>query len=194
MATSTHARRAPWADAPGIDDLPDLPFEPLSDEQWAALERRAEEREKTPAQRRRELREESRRQEAQAREFFEDDEADRARRTERAGRTGAAVQRAGGSVARSATTAPGATLGILQGKRPATISAGVLGVLGYALVVNYLHGGWPQVKGWLAAKFANSPYTPAPAAPATTAVPAGSTRAVVVSFPSGAPVVPGQVA
>lgn len=40
-------------------------------------------------------------------------------------------------------------------------SAGwVLGLLVYALALNYLRGGAPQAKGWIAAKFLNRPYKP----------------------------------
>lgn len=34
----------------------------------------------------------------------------------------------------------------------------LLGLLGYALVFNFLQGGMPQVRGWLSAKLLNKPY------------------------------------
>lgn len=41
--------------------------------------------------------------------------------------------------------------------------AGVLlGMLGYAVLVNFLHGGPAQVRGWMAAKFLNKPYQGGP--------------------------------
>ena len=50
----------------------------------------------------------------------------------------------------------------------------VMGMLGYVIVINYLRGGLPQVKGWFAAKFLNRPYT---AAAATTATGVGTPTA-----------------
>ena len=41
--------------------------------------------------------------------------------------------------------------------RAQTASTFLLGVLVWALTVNYLRGGPPQVKGWLRAKFLNKP-------------------------------------
>jgi hypothetical protein len=34
----------------------------------------------------------------------------------------------------------------------------VLGLIGYALFINWVQGGLPQAKGWIAAKFINKPY------------------------------------
>lgn len=34
----------------------------------------------------------------------------------------------------------------------------LLGLVGYALLVNFMRGGLPQVKGWIGAKFLNKPY------------------------------------
>jgi hypothetical protein len=34
----------------------------------------------------------------------------------------------------------------------------LLGLVGYALLVNFMRGGMPQVKGWIGAKFLNKPY------------------------------------
>ena len=62
------------------------------------------------------------------------------------------------------------------GARPtstATVSqqgAGLfVGLIAYALLVNYIRGGTPQVKGWLAAKFMNKPYTGGASTASTTA-------------------------
>ena len=44
-------------------------------------------------------------------------------------------------------------------EKSATIGPFILGILIWALVVNFLRGGTPQAKGWLAAKFFNQPYT-----------------------------------
>lgn len=41
------------------------------------------------------------------------------------------------------------------------LAGAAMGALGYVLVINYLRGGLPQVKGWFAAKFLNRPYQPA---------------------------------
>lgn len=40
------------------------------------------------------------------------------------------------------------------------LAGGAMGALGYIIVINYLHGGLPQVRGWFAAKFLNRPYKP----------------------------------
>jgi hypothetical protein len=48
----------------------------------------------------------------------------------------------------------------------------VVGMLGYIVVINYLRGGLPAVRGWFAAKFLNRPYTgplPVKTGPATAA-------------------------
>lgn len=47
----------------------------------------------------------------------------------------------------------------IRGPAPISDGAGfVLGLLVYALVLNFLQGGAPQARGWLAAKFINKPY------------------------------------
>jgi len=60
-----------------------------------------------------------------------------------------------------------------------TAAGFVLGVLADVLLINYLKGGFPQVKAWLAAKFLNrvgsTSTTPAPA-PATGGGGGGITR------------------
>lgn len=38
------------------------------------------------------------------------------------------------------------------------LAGAVMGALGYIIVINYLRGGLPQVRGWFAAKFLNRPY------------------------------------
>lgn len=48
----------------------------------------------------------------------------------------------------------------------------LLGLIGYALVLNYIRGGPAAVRGWFAAKFMNKPYQPStPLAPTTPAAP-----------------------
>jgi uncharacterized PurR-regulated membrane protein YhhQ (DUF165 family) len=39
----------------------------------------------------------------------------------------------------------------------ASVAGFIVGVLLDVLFINYLKGGWPQVKAWLAAKFLNEP-------------------------------------
>lgn len=79
-----------------------------------------------------------------------------------------------------------ATAGLVSGKAPPSLAAGLLGVIGYAVLVNYLHGGWPQVKGWLGAKFANTPY-----ANATSSAAGGAT---IIPFPTPAGASPAPTA
>jgi hypothetical protein len=63
----------------------------------------------------------------------------------------------------------------------------LLGLVGYALLLNYLRGGLPAVRGWFAAKFLNIPYTgelgdlapAAPAAPASQTFGTAAARAFV---------------
>lgn len=85
---------------------------------------------------------------------------------------------------------------IVNSKRGATVSGALLGLLAYAVMANALAGGWAQVKGWLAAKFANVPYTPAPApAPSSSAAPAPAPAgAAILTFPTPTVVPPGSVA
>lgn len=68
------------------------------------------------------------------------------------------------SGARSAAGTAGAGVGRVAGVRgPGLVNdtAGfVLGLLLYALTLNYLQGGSAQVRGWLRAKFLNQPYGP----------------------------------
>lgn len=91
----------------------------------------------------------------------------------KAGRSGAGRSSSGRSSAgrSSAGTGPGRAAkggapnpsrpGVSAGKGGAAESgAGViLGMIGYALVINYLRGGYPAVRGWFGAKFINKPYT-----------------------------------
>jgi hypothetical protein len=87
----------------------------------------------------------------------------------------------GRSVGKGLSQVPGATGQILRGRLPATPAGAVCGLLGAALLVNWLEGGWPQVKGWLGAKFLNK----VPSAPA-----AAATTSVTVATPAPAAVVP----
>lgn len=48
----------------------------------------------------------------------------------------------------------------------------LLGMVAYALLINYLKGGAPQVRGWLAAKFINKPYTVPSSGPGSVITPA----------------------
>jgi hypothetical protein len=105
-----------------------------------------------------------------------------------------AARRGGGGVEEERARASGATSGAARpaarrggggatsgAARPAARRGGgglvddgagfILGLVAYALLVNYLRGGVPAVRGWLAAKFINRPYmgasagSPAQAAP-----------------------------
>lgn len=72
--------------------------------------------------------------------------------------------------ARQASRRPGSARSTLASVLPsprtrASLAAGALGLVAYAAGVNYLRGGWPQVKGWAAAKFANASWHPASNAP-----------------------------
>lgn len=46
-----------------------------------------------------------------------------------------------------------------QGEKSQTVATFTLGVLIWALTVNFLRGGPNQAKGWLKAKFINEPMT-----------------------------------
>jgi hypothetical protein len=85
-----------------------------------------------------------------------------------------------------------AGLGLVQGKAPASLAAGVLGVLTYAVAINYLQGGWPQVKGWFGAKFANTPYKAAASTSSATTLDVATKPATTST--SSTVVAPGQVA
>lgn len=88
----------------------------------------------------------------------------------------------GGDQPTPAPTPPGAGAGSSSGRswRPkppkADSAAGfLLGLALYPLVINYMKGGLPAVKGWFAAKFLNRPYNAAPAAPTAAAAPQANT-------------------
>ncbi len=74
-----------------------------------------------------------------------------------------------------ATTTGSATWRLLHGKSFSVADA-VLGLVGYAALINLIHGGPAQLRGWFGAKFLNRPWHPATTAttaettaPATTA-------------------------
>lgn len=71
----------------------------------------------------------------------------------------AAAARGASAISSGARTSAGETSGILHGKTPSTLSGAVIGLIGYALLSNFIAGGFPQVKGWFASKFLNKPYT-----------------------------------
>lgn len=103
---------------------------------------------------------------------------DKAQGDESRSRTGRVDQiKKGANYAHQANQVRGRTVSdtrnLVQGKTPASLAAGVLGLVGYAIAVNFLHGGWPQVKGWFGAKFFNTPYTAA----------TGTTSAIGVAAP-----------
>lgn len=86
--------------------------------------------------------------------------------------------RKGARVASGAAREVGSdTSSLVKGNRPVSLSAGVIGLLGYAIGVNFLQGGWAQAKGWLGAKFVNASYTPAATSTSTTG-PVGPVGAV----------------
>lgn len=193
MATATgSARRASGARGSLPFDDDDEPFEPLSDEDYDRVMREADEARKTPGQQRREHNAEAKRQADDARADYDEHEHARSARVARARAAGRRVSDAGGSARRAPRTIGAQTLGLVEGRRPASISAAILGVLGYAVIVNYLHGGWPQVKGWLAAKFANVPYAPAATAAAKTPAPSSPAKLAVVRTGTVTP--PGRTA
>lgn len=65
----------------------------------------------------------------------------------------------------------------LGGGAPQVVNEGagfLLGLIGYALLINFLRGGRAQARGWIAAKFLNRPYgaaQPLPAQPGPPAMP-----------------------
>ena len=92
----------------------------------------------------------------------------------------------------AASSAGSGMLAMVRGKRPATLSSAMLGMVAYALTINFIEGGWPQVKGWFGAKFFNAPYAPTPATTTATATSTSATKAAatVYTFPTGAVVAP----
>lgn len=57
---------------------------------------------------------------------------------------------------------PGPTPPAGPGRAHSTADSGagiLLGMVGYVIVVNFLRGGFPAVKGWFGAKFVNKAYT-----------------------------------
>jgi hypothetical protein len=111
--------------------------------------------------------------------------ADRDQQSQAAYEAGVEEERARASGATSGAARPAARRGgggaTSGAARPAARRGGgglvddgagfILGLVAYALLVNYLRGGVPAVRGWLAAKFINRPYmgasagSPAQAAP-----------------------------
>lgn len=74
-----------------------------------------------------------------------------------------ADERAAGARQDRIDTATGAARKVARPGGPGFVndSAGwVLGLVVYALVLNYLQGGAAQARGWLGAKFINRPYAP----------------------------------
>ena len=67
---------------------------------------------------------------------------------------------AGARASGTATETATQTRRLLRGKRPVTLAGFVLGMVGYAVAINLIHGGPAQVKGWFGAKFLNKAYTP----------------------------------
>jgi hypothetical protein len=62
------------------------------------------------------------------------------------------------------------TRSVLGGRSPGSASGLVLGLAGYAIVINYIRWGTPGVKGWFSAKFVNKPFT-APGTKSATILP-----------------------
>lgn len=88
----------------------------------------------------------------------------------------------------------GGLLGSSSGSKVDSGAGLVLGAIAYALVVNFLRGGMPAVKGWFAAKFLNHPYTgPLNASSySTPAQPAAPVPNTPVGPPVGVPSILGQ--
>ena len=107
-------------------------------------------------------------------------------------RSASTLASAGSGAASSASSAGSGMLAMVRGKRPATLSSALLGMVAYALTINFIEGGWPQVKGWFGAKFFNAPYAPTPATTTATATSTSATKAAatVYTFPTGAVVAP----
>lgn len=53
-----------------------------------------------------------------------------------------------------------ATRSILSARSPGSVAGVILGLAGYAIIINYVRYGWPGVRGWFAAKFLNKPFNP----------------------------------
>lgn len=179
-----------------IAALDDDDFPPLSDERLAEIRRETAGTGAREQARRMREGERAQRQETEAEMSAAGlDPATGERRDERPaesrtpGRAGSLAGVRRGAAGVLAET-PGATWRLVTGKPAASLSSIALGILGYAIAENFLQGGWPQVKGWLGAKFANSPYSSSPSSsgPSSAAAP----TATVHAFPSGEVVAPRQ--
>lgn len=175
--------RRTFFDRPSPDDEDDFP--PLSDEQERAAADRKANTIGTPEWKAR-VDANNAADKAAYKSESEDGDA-----TSSPARRGTSTRSAGAT----ATTAGGGALALISGKRPASVSAALLGMVTYAVAINFIHGGWPQVKGWLGAKFLNKPYKPAPAATSSTgatSTPAPApAKATVYRFPTGSVIAPG---
>jgi|GEM_PF-3174012 len=93
------------------------------------------------------------------------------------------VRAAGSRATGTARQTASETLGLVQGKTPTTLAGFVLGMIGYAVAINLVHGGPAQVKGWFGAKFLNKPYLPASTSSSS---PATALSVAASGAPSGA--------
>lgn len=92
-------------------------------------------------------------------------------------RVGSGARRAGSIAAGTGRQTASETSRLLRGKRPTTLAGFILGMVGYAVAINLIHGGPAQVKGWFGAKFLNKPWTGATASSTLTASGSTSTPA-----------------
>lgn len=86
--------------------------------------------------------------------------------TRRSG-VGSGGRRAGSIAAGTGRQTASETSRLLRGKRPTTLAGFILGMVGYAVTINLIHGGPAQVKGWFGAKFLNKPWTGASSSTST---------------------------
>jgi hypothetical protein len=163
-------------------------FDPLSDEDYEAIQRGHESPKQTARRNEREQRQEAEGSQRDASKAQRDSERAHKART---GKARSDRQDALAGVTGVAGTAGSGLKGLVSGKGGGTLAGTALGLVAYAIGINLLRGGPTAVKAWFAAKFLNktssssasSATTPQtkPAAPSTSATaPASSGQPVVV--------------
>lgn len=118
-------------------------FPPLSEERMAELDRDFERRHETPAHQKSRARAEAKALQAQ----YEEDQARRAHRRGFPRRVARGANRADQNLGRAASQ--------VSSWRPSSPAGLIVGALVYAVGINYLRGGWSQVRNWGSAKFLN---------------------------------------
>jgi hypothetical protein len=161
-------------------------FDPLSDEDYEAIQRGHESPKQT-----------ARRNEREQRQVAQGAQRDAARKE--AGAQKAAKAQAGqrqsdrqgviaGAQKAAFSTAPRGLKGLVSGKGGGTLAGTALGFISYAIGINLLRSGPAGIKAWFAAKFLNKTSSPPPSSATTPATKAASpSTSVSVPASSGQP-------